>query len=90
MEYAEALRIATEFLKAGRQPGEALLAINLEEVTERDRQLIVPCNSTRYLTSRDDRKMLLDCWTMLINLTIRHASSASSATSPCGTTDRCR
>jgi hypothetical protein len=66
--HLEALRRAGEFMEASRLPGEPPLAIDTEQVRERDGLLIVPYNSAQYVASRNPHEMLLSCWPMLVEL----------------------
>ncbi|MYX37828.1 MULTISPECIES: YrhB domain-containing protein [unclassified Streptomyces] len=68
MNQEEALRAAEKFLEASRNSGEPELKIDYGLVEEKGGILIVPYNSAQYLTTRNVRDMLLDCWPILVEL----------------------
>ncbi|MFF8942554.1 YrhB domain-containing protein [Streptomyces sp. NPDC014864] len=71
-EQAEALRIAVTFLERSQRTTEPPLAIDAARVRVGHGLLIVPYNSVQYLTSRDPRDQLLDCWPILVDLETGH------------------
>ncbi|MEU6672158.1 YrhB domain-containing protein [Streptomyces sp. NPDC046727] len=68
MEQDQALQLAVAFLVQSQRENEPPLAIDAERVRESNGLLIVPYNSVQYLTSRDPREQLLDCWPILVDL----------------------
>ncbi|MEU2783987.1 MULTISPECIES: YrhB domain-containing protein [unclassified Streptomyces] len=68
MEHNEALQLALAFLADSQSEYEPPLAIDAERVRQSNGLLIVPYNSVQYLTSRDVRDQLLDCWPILVDL----------------------
>jgi hypothetical protein len=68
MEQDEALQLAVAFLADSQGKYEPPLAIDAERVRQNNGLLIVPYNSVQYLTSRDVREQLLDCWPILVDL----------------------
>lgn len=68
MEHHEALQLAVQFLAHSQRDDEPPLAVDTERVRESDGLLIAPYNSVQYLTSRDARQQLLDCWPILVDL----------------------
>ncbi|MGV9351878.1 YrhB domain-containing protein [Streptomyces spiralis] len=68
LQRAEALRLAVSFLERSQRDDEPLLAVDTERVRESNGLLIAPYNSVQYLTSRDVRDQLLDCWPILVDL----------------------
>jgi hypothetical protein len=68
VEQDEALKFAVAFLAHCQRDDEPRLAIDAERVRESNGLLIVPYNSLQYLTSRDWRQQLLDCWPILVDL----------------------
>ncbi|MFH8596662.1 YrhB domain-containing protein [Streptomyces rimosus] len=65
---AQALQVAEELLKRETRPNDPPMAIDADNVEERDGLLIVPFNGIEYLKTRDLRDMLLDCWPILVDL----------------------
>lgn len=72
LERAEALHLAVSFLERSQRDGEPSLAIDTERARESNGLLIAPYNSVQYLTSRDVRQQLLDCWPILVDLSSGH------------------
>ncbi|MFF7127262.1 YrhB domain-containing protein [Streptomyces sp. NPDC008240] len=68
LERAEALQIAASFLARSQRDSEPPLAIDAARVRENNGLLIAPYNSVQFLTSRDVRQQLLDCWPILVDL----------------------
>ncbi|MFD8955026.1 YrhB domain-containing protein [Streptomyces xanthophaeus] len=68
MEQDEARQLAVAFLARSQRVDEPPLAIDTEQVRESNGLLIVPYNSVQYLSSRDWRQQLLDCWPILVDL----------------------
>lgn len=68
MDRENALKIAEDFLQDSVSVGEPPMAIDREQVSEKDGILIVPYNSVEFLRTRSSRDRLLDCWPMLVNL----------------------
>ncbi|MFE6757994.1 YrhB domain-containing protein [Streptomyces sp. NPDC057684] len=68
LEQAEALHLAASFLERSQRDDEPPLAVDTERVRESNGLLIAPYNSVQYLSSRDVRQQLLDCWPTLVDL----------------------
>ncbi|MGW6403069.1 YrhB domain-containing protein [Streptomyces sp. NPDC055134] len=68
LEQAEALHLAVSFLERRQRDDEPPLAVDTERVRESNGILIAPYNSVQYLSARDVRQQLLDCWPILVDL----------------------
>ncbi|MEW2219037.1 YrhB domain-containing protein [Streptomyces sp. NPDC006990] len=73
MTWDEGLRAAEGLLKQEANPEDPELAIDMENIREKDGWLIVPYNGVTYLETRDEEERLLDCWPIIVNLRTGHA-----------------